>query len=247
MVDKEFEVDGTDARRTDRKGCDLKSTKKQMKEWIRGSIPVKGDRILWGEKLTGEMMRKTRRDLRDPEDDSNVQEKAAGEEKDNELGEACRDKDAEVEHEEDKADEMEDDSRVKESSIQQERITRWLMKKMKHPRKGKEKLEEERPGRRMSPYKGGWMTKNLPRAGKEPPNPGKWGSLSSRAAGGNLSGKTFLLWCPHSLTPSSCMVMSLREKVQQGRRRSKLKNMKDLEKGGKSERKRDVWHRSGVG
>ena len=121
------------------------------------------------------------------------------------------------------------------------------MKKMKHHRKGKEKLEEERPGRRMAPGKGGWMPENLPRAGAEPPNPGKRGSLSSRAAGGNLSGETFLLWCPHPLTPSSCMVTSLREKVQQSRRTSKLKNMEDLETGEKSGRKRDAWHRSGVG
>ena len=55
-------------------------------------------------------MRNTRRGPRDPEDDSNGQEKAAGEEQDKDLGEACRDKYAEVEHEEDKADEMEDDS-----------------------------------------------------------------------------------------------------------------------------------------
>ena len=229
------------------KDVTLKSTKKELKEWIRRSIPVKGDRILWGEKLTGEMMRKTRRGPRDPEDDGNGQEKAAGEEQDEDLGEACRDKDVEVQHEEDKADEIEDDSQVKESSIQQERIKMWLMKKMKHHRKGKEKLEEERPGRRMAPGKGGWMPENLPRAGAEPPNPGKRGSLSSRAAGGNLSGETFLLWCPHPLTPSSCMVTSLREKVQQSRRTSKLKNMEDLETGEKSGRKRDAWHRSGVG
>ena len=37
---------------------ELLSTNKELKEWIRKTNPVKGDRILWGQKLTGETRRK---------------------------------------------------------------------------------------------------------------------------------------------------------------------------------------------
>ena len=52
------------------KDVSLQSTKQELKKWIRGSVPVKGDRILWGQKLTGEMMRKRLKIQAGSEDDS---------------------------------------------------------------------------------------------------------------------------------------------------------------------------------
>ena len=57
------------------KDVKLKSTKKELKEWVRGAVPVKGDRILWGQKLTGEMRRKRRKSPAEPEDDNDRSDK----------------------------------------------------------------------------------------------------------------------------------------------------------------------------
>ena len=48
---------------------------KELKEWIRKTIPVKGDRILWRQKLTGEMRRKRRGDPGQEGGDRSRQEK----------------------------------------------------------------------------------------------------------------------------------------------------------------------------
>ena len=39
----------------------LKATQKELKQWVKHHVPVRGDRILWGRPLTGEMMRRRRR------------------------------------------------------------------------------------------------------------------------------------------------------------------------------------------
>ena len=43
-----------------RKDVNLKATKIELKEWVIHHVPVRGDRILWGKPLTGEMRRRTR-------------------------------------------------------------------------------------------------------------------------------------------------------------------------------------------
>ena len=190
------------------------------------------------------MTRKMRKGPRDPEDDNNGQEKASGEEQEEDLGEGCIDEVEEVEYEEEKTEEIEGVNEVKENSNQQERVQMWfLKKKMKQLRKGRKKLEEKRLARRTAPGKGRWVPENLPRAGAELPNPGKRGSLSPSAVGCNMSGETFIVWCPHPLTLTYCMVESLRKKVRQSSRRSK----QDVETGWKSRTEREAWLRSGVG
>ena len=51
----------------------LKGTKNERKEWIRKSIQVKGDRLLWGQKLTEETRRK-RNPARQEDDHESGQE-----------------------------------------------------------------------------------------------------------------------------------------------------------------------------
>ena len=54
---------------------------------------------------------------------------------------------------------------------------------------------------------GGRVLGNLPRAGAEPQNPGKGGSLSPQVMEGYITGQIFLLWCTLSLTLVSFMRM----------------------------------------
>ena len=43
-----------------RKDMKLKSSKNELKQWVKHHVPVRGDRILWGRPLTGEMRRRKR-------------------------------------------------------------------------------------------------------------------------------------------------------------------------------------------
>ena len=43
-----------------RKDFNLKATKTELKQWVKHHIPVRGDRILWGRALSGEMRRRKR-------------------------------------------------------------------------------------------------------------------------------------------------------------------------------------------
>ena len=52
-----------------RKDVKVKATKTELKQWIKHHVPVRGDRILWGRPLTGDMRRR-KRGNRDEEADS---------------------------------------------------------------------------------------------------------------------------------------------------------------------------------
>ena len=43
-----------------RRDVKLKATQKELKQWVKHHVPVRGDRILWGRPLTGDMRRKRR-------------------------------------------------------------------------------------------------------------------------------------------------------------------------------------------
>ena len=58
---------------------------------------------------------------------------------------------------------------------------------------------------------GGGVLGNLPRAGAEPKNPGKRGSLSPQVMEGCSAGQIFLLWCTISLILPSFMSMWLKQ------------------------------------
>ena len=49
-------------------GC-LKSTKKELKAWVKHHLPVRGDRILWGKPLSNDMKKKKSRQGEEGQDD----------------------------------------------------------------------------------------------------------------------------------------------------------------------------------
>ena len=103
----------------------LQSTKEELKKWIRENIPVKGDRILWGQKLTGDMQRKKKKGQAEAEGDSD------GNDRNEDAGEADKERkdgdevnDNKVEQEEVEKDELERDEverdEVGQNEIEQE-------------------------------------------------------------------------------------------------------------------------------
>ena len=82
------------------KDVSLKNSKKELKEWIRRTIPVKGNRILWGQMLTGETRRKMKNGLVMLEgNDRNGQNEDPKEKEEEELEKDQTDKEVEAEQE----------------------------------------------------------------------------------------------------------------------------------------------------
>ena len=236
-------MDGTDARRTFEKRCELKGTKRELKEWIRRTISVKGDRILWGQKLTGEMRRNRRGDPGQEDDDGSRQQEEQEEAEEEDVNGDIVDEEEETEQ-----DDRGVVSERSEGPNQQDNIIkRKQMKTRKKYCKEHEKLKRQE-GRTMTRTRGR-VTWNLPRAGLEPSNLGKGGFMLPESMKGKSSGELFMLWCHKPLTLMSCMMTGLRQQAQQKGRNSKKETRMDKELGDKSRtgRKMEAWPRSGVG
>ena len=249
-----------------KKNIKLKSSKEELKKWIRETVPVKGDRILWGQKLTGGMRRKKKRGQAETEGDKdgngrneNTEEK---EEEERDGADQAEQEQDEVEHEgveqedvgqeevEQQKVEQENDREV-EKEIRKELVEskvnwkKWLKKKngIKVSRKQREMKERSW---RIRP--GGRVPGSLPRAGVEPSNPGKGGSLSPSSMEDGTSGEILILWCPSSLTFMYHMVTSVRQQVQ--RRKGDMQEEQadeELEMRRRPRRKMKAWPKVGVG
>ena len=247
----------------------LQSTKKELKKWIRESVPVKGDRILWGQKLTREMKRKI------------VQ--AGSEEDEDEDGNEI---DPVEIHNEDGDGNREDGEEVREESVEplegniqhgivnmktgterarrnydEESMELSIQRGSKKLRRPERSNQIRRPGRyknlrrpgrnktrrRQRKMKevglGGGVLENLPRAGAEPQNPGKRGSLSPQVTEDCTAGQILLLWCTINLMLTS--FMSVRQIQVTGR--DKQKKHLDSEVPGEKKCIEEVQPRCGVG
>ena len=227
------------------KDVKLKGTKKDLKEWVRKTIPVKGDRILWGQKLTGETRRKRKRSpaRQEGDDEGGNEEEPAGEE------EERRDEDQVEDEVEGEREEREIREEISRGIIQQVNIFKQkLMKKRKRDRKDQEKLKKRKerskgtgPGRRV--------TGSLPRAGVEPPHLRKGGSLSPEYTGGTSPGEPLIWRSNPPLILVSCMVMGLRPPAHPigKERKQEILWCQGLGVRSRTARKMRTWPRSGVG
>ena len=124
--------------------------------------------------------------------------------------------------------------------------TRVLQKRKNHNKEHRMLMEMKERSWRIGP--GGRVPGSLPRAGVEPQNPGKGGSLSPQAMEGNTSGETLILWSPNPLTLMSYMVTSLRRRAQQRRGdKEEKQGDKELIARSRTERKMTAWPRCGMG
>ena len=153
------------------KDVKLKGTKKELKEWIRKSIPVKGDRILWGQKLTGETRRKRKRNpaRQDNDDGSGQEEEPAVEEEESRE---------EVENEETEIEEEESRGTTQQDMILEKKLSKKCRRYWRDRERRKKSQER---GKRT--WRGRRGTESLPRAGVEPPHLGEGGSLLPVCAG----------------------------------------------------------------
>ena len=223
------------------KDISLQSTKKELKKWIRGSVPVKGDRILWGQRLTGEMERKRRHGESGPQRDN---DKDGNENSSGEIQE--EDEDIDVG---DAAEEREGPQDIIEDHVNTVMVKIRTRMKKKRRNCGNQR-KKRRPGRREGTGLGGRVPVDLPRAGVEPPNPGKRGSLSPQVFKGHTTGQMIMLWCTLSLT--LMYFMSLRQNEENGRRRCKQQKKQHSEEQGqkisrRTQRKKKVQPRCGIG
>ena len=121
-----------------RKDVSLKSTKKELKEWVRKTIPVKGDRILWGQKLTGETKRKRKNGpSRSEGSDTDRQEQDPEKEKEEGLDEDQTEREVEAEQE----DQEVRQERSEDRNQHEKCFSRKRLKRKKHCTK-QEKLKK---------------------------------------------------------------------------------------------------------
>ena len=252
------------------KDISLLSTKKELKKWIKGTVPVKGDRILWGQKLTGEMKRRRKHNQagseRDNDEDRN--ETSSGEVHNEE-------RDRNIVDEEEVRQEAEEQlegniqhgivnmktrtQRVRRNDDEGGQELRMLLRskelgrsgrnrkmgrlgRSKKPRRSGRSKKLRWPGRSKRTGLGGWVLGNLPRAGAEPQNPGKRGSLSPQVMECYTTGQIILLWLTLSLTLT--YFMSMRE--EQVHARIKCLQL-DSEEQGEKKSSMVVQPRCGVG
>ena len=200
------------------KNIALKSTKEELKKWIRATVPVKGDRILWGQKLTGDMRRNKKRGRSETVGDSegNDREDGEGDRANSNVFEQ-EEVEREVEQEEIEQEEAGQEEGGQENDEQEKEETRKkaleskdnLKKRLKKSLIQKSSKLGKMMERRDTTGPVGWVPGNLPRANEEPPNPGKGGSLSPQAMRRNQSGDIFIQWCSNPLTLVSCMSLRL--------------------------------------
>ena len=112
----------------------------------------------------------------------------------------------------------------------------------KKPRRSGRSKKLRWPGRSKRTGLGGWVLGNLPRAGAEPQNPGKRGSLSPQVMECYTTGQIILLWFTLSLTLT--YFMSMRE--EQVHARIKCLQL-DSEEQGEKKSSMVVQPRCGVG
>ena len=224
-----------------KKDIGLQSTKTELKKWIRGRVPVKGDRILWGQKLTAEMERKRRPGNAGPESDN-------GRDGNEDSTGGIHEEDENIDVT-DAAEEMEEPQDQINNSVN---IATAMKKK-----RMKEKLRNwgtygktRRSGKSKGTGRGGWVPEGLPRAGVEPPNPGKGGSLSPLVKEGYTTGQLLMMWSVLFLTLIS--FMSLRKAENGGRRRQLHQKSQYSEEEGewvrsRNQRKKIIQPRCGIG
>ena len=198
----------------------LHSTKTELKKWIRGSVHVKGDRILWGKKLTGEMERKRRGGEAGPEKDNG---RDGNEDNTGEIHEEEEDIDVINGTEEREGPQDPIDDRVN---------TEVMRTGMKNKCRGCVKRGKTRSsGSSNRAGRGGWVPGYLPRAGVEPKHPGKGGSLSPIVRKGYATGQLLLMRCILFVTLISFMGLRNTEKTcrRLGMQQLQLKLVKNQE------------------
>ena len=227
------------------KDVKLKGTKKELKEWIRKSIPVKGDRILWGQKLTGETRRKRKRNpaRQDNDDGSGQEEEPAAEEEESREEDQLHNA-IEVDNEEREIEEEESRGTNQQDMILKMKLTK---KCRIYWRDQERRMKSQERGKRT--WRGRRGTESPPREGVEPPHLGEGGSLLPEFVQGTSSGEPLILRGNNPLILTSCMATDPRLPAQQIGGESKQETWwcQWLGVRWRNIRKMNTWPRSGVG